>query len=463
MTTTTQEITGEEITGKDWFLAEFARVHGGRETPEPAWLRELRQAAIARFAELGFPTPRWEDWRFTNMAPLEKIPFRAAARRIESIGAESRGANLIRPYAFEGSESARVVFINGRYDSELTMLDGLPPGVPGVKVMSLPAALRQDPETIRRYLSQAARANGNPFTALNTALWEDGAFIQIPTGVAIEKPIHLLFMTTGEGEPAAMHPRILIAAGESSQAGIIETYAGTGGNVYFHNAVTEIAAGENSAIGHTKLQHESEYAYHIASIQASLGSNSNFASCSISAGGALARNDIGVMLDGERIEVNLSGLYMAKGRQHVDHHTRLDHARSHGASRQLYKGILDENGSGVFTGRIRVHPDAQKTDAHQSNRNLLLSETASINTQPQLEILADDVRCTHGATVGQLDEDAIFYLRTRGIGVETARGLLTYAFANEVVGTIGFGPLRERLERLIASRYQLQRPVEGQS
>ena len=451
----------QEITGKDWFLSEFARFSGSQAAGDHSWMRELREGAIGRFEALGFPTQRWEDWRFTNVAALTKVPFHSASKAAEcggSIGVEGQGADLIRPYVFEGAESARVVFVNGHANTDLSTLDGLDEQV---RIMRLPTALEREPEVVRRYLSLTAHYDTNPFTAINTALWEDGVFIQIPAEVVIEKPIHLLFITTGEIEPVAFHPRVLIVAGESSQAEVIESHVGLVDNVYFNNVVTEIVAGENAVIRHIKLQRESEAAFHVATIQASLARSCNLVSCSISIGAALARNDIGAVLGGEGIECHLNGLYLARGRQHVDHHTRLDHAQPHGSSRQLYKGILDESGSGVFTGRIKVHQDAQKTDAIQSNRSLLLSEAATINTQPQLEIFADDVRCTHGATVGQLDDEAIFYLRSRGIGLEPARGLLTYAFANEVIDTIKFGPLRERLERLIAARYQLHGQIRG--
>jgi Fe-S cluster assembly protein SufD len=326
-------------------------------------------------------------------------------------------------------------------------------------VGSLASALQTDLATVEPHLARFARYDAQPFVALNTALMEDGAFVRIARGVVAEEPIHLLFLTVAEEGPLVTYPRNLILADENSQATIVETYAALDGGVYFNNVVTEIIAAENAVLDHYKIQQESEGAFHIATQQVQQDRDSNFTSHSISLGGALVRNDINAVLNGTGIESTVNGLYLASGRQHVDNHTAIDHAKPHCNSHELYKGILDGHATGVFNGKIFVRPDAQKTDAKQTNQNLLLSADATINTKPQLEIFADDVRCTHGATVGQLDADAIFYLRSRGLGLEEARGLLTYAFASDILERVKVAPLRAELEKQLLSRLPRMRHV----
>jgi Fe-S cluster assembly protein SufD len=323
-----------------------------------------------------------------------------------------------------------------------------------VKAGSLATALNSDSALVEPHLARHAGYQDHPFVALNTAFLQDGAFVSIPRGKAVERPIHLLFVSTHDrrGTATVSHPRNLILAGDDSQAMVIESYIGLNNALYFTNAVTEIVAGENAVVAHYKLQRESEEAFHISTVQASLSHNSNFSSHSIDLGGALVRNDVNAVLDGKGIECTLDGLYMVAGRQHVDNHTRIDHVKPHCSSRELYKGVLGGRSKGVFNGKIYVHKDAQKTDAKQTNKNLLLSEDAVINTKPQLEIYADDVKCTHGTTIGQLDQEAIFYLRSRGIDLEAARGLLTYAFASEMIGRIKVEPVRAQLETLLLTR-----------
>jgi Fe-S cluster assembly protein SufD len=318
---------------------------------------------------------------------------------------------------------------------------------------------------VQQHLARYARYRDRAFVALNTALMEDGAYVRIPRGVIVEEPIHLLFVgSAADGAPAVSHPRILIVAEENSQATVIETFVGVGdgvgrptpglpdGGVYFTNAVTEIVAAENAVLDHYRVQRESETAFHIATQWVQQARSSNFASHAISLGGALVRTDITAVLDGPGIESTLNGLYVVGGQQHVDTHTAIDHAQPHCNSHELYKGILDGRATAVFNGKIFVRQDAQKTDAKQTNQNLLLSRDAVIDTKPQLEIFADDVRCTHGATVGQLDADALFYLRSRGIDAAEARALLTYAFASDILGRIKVAPLRTALEELLFTR-----------
>jgi Fe-S cluster assembly protein SufD len=394
----------------------------------PGWLRRIREEAIQRFEELGFPTTREEDWKFTNVAPIARTRFHPA-----------EPASVV----LRDSDKPRLVFVNGRYSPELSS-GSLP-------VTSLRAALREDAQVLGQHMARYASYQDHAFRALNTAFFEDGAFIQIPKAAVIEEPIHLVFVSKAGERPAVSYPRNLILIGEDSQVAVVETYLGAGDGVYFTNAVTEIVAGPNAVVEHYKLQQESERAFHIASLQVVQGRDCHFTSHSISLGGALVRNDVNSVLS-EGAECTLNGLYLVHGRQHVDNHTVIDHAKPHAASHELYKGILDGQSSAVFNGKILVRKDAQKTDAKQTNKNLVLSEDAVINTKPELQIYADDVRCTHGATIGQIDPDAIFYLRSRGIGAEQARHLLTYAFAREILDRMKLEPLRERLEQKLFER-----------
>jgi Fe-S cluster assembly protein SufD len=434
---------------KDIYLSNFTQFEKARASKGPGWLHQLRNAAIDRFAELGFPTLRDEEWRFTNVAPLARIPFKPAAI-FELTGPALE--NLERRL-FNADASIRLAFVNGRFSRRLSRLKTLPEGV---VVASLAAILDAHPEGVEPHLARYASYEDQPFTALNAAFVQDGAFVSVPKGVVLKQPIHLVFFATSGGEPAVSYPRNLILAGVNSQAIIVESYIGVEEDVYFTNAVTELVAAENAVIDHYKLQRESTVAFHVATMQVHLGRSSNVTSHSIALGGTLVRNDVNAVLGADGGECTLNGLYLATGRQHIDNHTRIDHAKPHCTSHELYKGILDGPAHGVFNGKIYVHPDAQKTDAKQTNKTLLLSPDAVINTKPQLEIYADDVKCTHGATIGQLADDALFYLRSRGIGREEARNLLTFAFANDLISRIKIEPLRSQLEGvLLADRQTL--------
>ncbi len=367
---------------------------------------QIREEARKRFADLGFPTTHDEDWRFTSVAPIARTRF------------EQRGAGP-RPAA--GSQPA-----------------------PGVRITKLSES------PVEPYLARYASYQNNAFVALNTANFEDGLFVHIAKGAVIEEPIELIVQSSANGHPTVSHPRILIVAEPDSQATIIESYTGNGG-AYFTNPVTEIVAGDHAVIDHYKLQTESAHAFHVSTLQVQVGRDTNFRSHSLSFGGGLVRNDVNAVL-AEGCECTLNGLYLAAGEQHIDNHTSIDHAKPHAASHELYKGILEGHSNAVFNGKILVRKDAQKTDAKQTNKNLVLSEDAVINTKPELQILADDVRCTHGATIGQLDAEAIFYLQSRGIGLADARNLLILAFARDIVDRIKVAPLRERLERLLLEK-----------
>jgi Fe-S cluster assembly protein SufD len=394
------------------WLAEFDR----QKSAKP-WLQALRENAFQRFLELEFPTTHDEDWRFTNVAPIARTTFRVSQAQPET-----------------GSVIFPATFLNGKLAAPL------PKGVG-------PAS----PEDIEAQLGQSAPYLSHAFVALNTAFLGEIAAIRIDRGAVVEEPIHFFYGAAGDREsPAAFHPRILVLAGANSQSRIVETYAGSG--MYFTNAVTEIVAGEGTVIDHYKVQLEGAEAFHVSSMQANLGRSANFTTHSISIGGALTRNDTGATL-AEGTEAVLNGLYIVNRAQHVDNHTTIDHARPHGTSRELYKGILDGRASAVFNGRILVRKDAQKTDSKQTNKNLVLSDEAVIDTKPELQIFADDVRCTHGATIGQLDAESMFYLRSRGIGKDAARGLLIYGFAQDIVDHIQVQPLRDCLERILLEKF----------
>ncbi len=439
------------------------------------WIDQIRGDAIDRFAELGFPTTRIEDWKYTNVAPIANIRFEPAQYEFsQSI------AQTIKSLPFGDLGCSRLVFVNGFYCPELSSVKDLPAGV---KACSLATAFSESPTLLEQYLARYASFADHAFVALNTAFMNDGGFIHIPKGLVLERPIYLLFVSTGGDKPAATHPRTLILVERESQATIIEGYMGldvtpgtrnSGGlsnvefrissfeNVYFTNAVTEMVVDEGAVVHYAKVQRESERAFHIATVQVQQERSSNVTTHSIAFGSTLAREALDIVLGGEGAESQLNGLYVIAGSQHVDNHTTIDHAKPHCNSREVYKGVLDGRSAGVFNGKIKVRKDAQKTDAKQSNKNLLLSEDAVINTKPQLEIYADDVKCTHGATIGQIDQEAIFYLRSRGIGIEEARSLLTYAFANDVLERITYKALRDRLRDALFARLAKQ-AGEGES
>lgn len=441
-------MSAEATAARDRYLASFARfeegLNGQRDTPA----HSLRRAAIERFAAVGFPTTRDEEWRFTNVAPIARTPFQPAPRldpdAVLRAEVDRWAAGLLGETA-----GALLVFVNGFHSPALSSVGPLPAGV---RVGSLSEALQQEPSLVGPHLARLAGPDGPAFTALNTAFMRDGALVHLGRGAALEKPVHLLYLThAGPGE-VVTHPRTLIVAEELGQATVIETFAGTDSSSYFTNAVTEVSLAANAVVDHYRLQEEGAAAYHVSTLQARLERDAVFSTQAFLFGGAISRSDVNASLEAEGCECTLNGLYLGAAQQLVDNHTRIDHAQPHCNSHELYKGILADQARGVFNGKIYVHPDAQKTDAKQTNQTLLLSEEAQINTKPQLEIFADDVRCTHGATVGQLDEDAIFYLRARGIPAEAARALLTYAFASEVVERVKPAPLRELLEARIFAR-----------
>lgn len=414
---------------------------------EPAWLSAARENASAHFNELGLPTTHDEDWRFTNVAPLKKFSLQPVAKPARH-GVTTED---LKQFPFSSFGGCRLVFIDGFFASDLSVIPNLPNSV---KVMNLAEALATETELVKKYLFRYAHTEKNFFAALNTAHFQDGAFIYLPPNANIEAPIHLLFVSTGTTNGATTHPRNLIVAERGSHFCVLESYASLGSESYFTNSVTELIAGENASGHHVKFQDENPKAFHIGNLAAHFGRSSNVATHSFALGAKLSRTNIHANLAGEGLECILNGLYLTRGEQLADHHMIVEHAQPNCASHEYFNGILAEKSKGVFHGRIYVHPNAQKTDAKKTNKNLLLSDDATVDTKPQLEIYADDVKCTHGATIGQLNEEAIFYLRARGIPLEKAKRILVHAFAGEIIERVGCGSVREELDRIIWDRLE---------
>jgi Fe-S cluster assembly protein SufD len=422
------------------YNADFQRVEPSLVGADRPAFQRLRRAALARFQELGFPGPRDEDWKFTNLAPITRQRFEPVPR-----GEVHLDADALRPL-LGSQEPIRLVFVNGHFAPALS-------AVPGVGDGTILTNLASDPEQVEPHLAQQARYDHHPFIAWNTAFFQDGVFLHIPAERVIEEPIYLLFLSTAPGEATVSFPRNYLRVGRGSQVTLVENHVGLSAGRYLTSAVTEVLAEPGAIVDHYKVQQEGPGGLHVAVTQVQQERDSRFSTHYVGFGGSLVRNEVRVLLNGEGCESTVNGVYLASGTQHMDNHTVIDHAMPHCTSHELYKGILDGRARGVFNGKIFVRQDAQKTDAKQTNQTLLLSEDATINTKPQLEIYADDVKCTHGATVGQLDENALFYLRSRGIGLEQAQNLLIYAFANDIIDRIKVDSLRERLEsNLVAAR-----------
>ncbi len=428
----------------DAYREDFERALQDAAGNIPGWLRQHRQTAFRRFAELGYPTRRDEEWRVTDVRPIADTVFAVPEYAQGNVTPEQIGELF-----FPTFQANRLVFVNGRYSAELSHTRELPAGV---RIGRLRDLAQNDPTGYESALQYRQNNSKTAFTSLNFAFFEDGAYIHIPRNVVVTDPIMLIYVSNSAATPTASHPLTFIHAEENSHATVIETYIGVGADMYFTNAVTEVSVRENAVLDHIKITQEKPGAYHVATTEIALARGANFTSHNITLGGQIVRNDFNAGLNGEGIECTLNGVYVARDKQLVDNHTSIDHAMPHCNSHELYKGILDGRARGVFNGKIFVREDAQKTDAKQTNQTLLLSNDATINTKPQLEIYADDVRCTHGATVGQLNQDALFYLRTRGIGKDEARAMLTFAFANDVVSRIKLGPVRMMLEHLLLTQ-----------
>ncbi|HEX9581987.1 MAG TPA: Fe-S cluster assembly protein SufD [Gemmatimonadales bacterium] len=411
----------------------------------PTWLARRREEAIARFADVGFPTTRQEEWRFTSVSTLASLRFSVRYQnRAPNIGRDHLG--LMLP---PGPGAAHAVFVNGRFAPALSSVGGLPSGV---TFGSLALAIRSNGTpggAIEEHLGKHALVQRNPFTALATAFLDDGAFLYVPAGVEVEAPVQLLFLTAPGDGPSASHPRILVIAERNARVSLVEAYAGVEDRAYLTNAVTELVAAEGARISACRIQRDSELAYHMATTQMYQGKDGRVETCAVAVGSALSRHDVGAVLGGAGGYLILNGLSVLHGHQHVDHHTTIDHAAPHCESHELFNGILADHSRGVFSGRIIVRPGAQRTDSKQTNNNLLLSEEARADSQPQLEIHADDVKCTHGATLGPLDDAALFYLQTRGIPQHDARDLMTYGFSAQVIGTVPVPEVRRQIDRLV--------------
>ena len=408
----------------------------GRELP---WLRKLRQEGFERFNAVGFPTMRDEGWRFTNVSAIAHTPFHLVR--------DGHSLPLARQIAAFGMAGAActLVFVDGRFAAGLSSLDKLPRGV---TVMSLATELAKNPGAVEPHLGRYLDMQRDAFSALNTAFIEDGAYVHVAKSVVTEAPIHLLYVATPHDAPTVSHPRNLIVAEENSQATIVEDYVSLGGKALC-NTVTELVAADQSIVAHYMIEREDEQSFNVSTLRIQQGRAADVASHSVLMGAALVRNNVHPVLNGEGGECLINGLFVGGDRQHLDNYMLVEHASPHCSSRQFYNGILAGHAHGVFHGRIIVHKDAQKTDAKQTNRNLLLSDTAQIDTKPQLEIYADDVKCTHGATIGQIEEDALFYLRSRGIDEASAHRLLLMAFANECLDRMKEGPARAHVDSLI--------------
>jgi len=430
-------------TAVDHYLSQFEQIAPQLPGAGLDWMARTRRDARDSFASLGFPTPRLEDWKYTRVAPIEKRSFRPYQGKGVGLGVDG-----LDGFEWQDLESHRLAFVNGRYSSTLSALGKLPKGV---TVTSLAEAIDREPEVLEAHLARYADPRGQAFAALNTAFLCDGAFVRLARGVKLDEPLHLVFLSTPQQYDLCSQPRVLVVGEEDTRLVVIESYGGIGESAYLTNALTELSLAEGASVEHYKIQRESAKAFHIATVEAHQSRDSRFVSHAVSLGASISRNDINVRLDAEGADCELNGLYLGKGRQHTDFHTRIDHEKPHGSSREFYKGILTGHARGVFDGRVYVHPDAQKTDAQQSNSNLLLSRDAEVDTKPQLEIYADDVKCSHGATVGQLDENMVFYLRSRGIEERAARGLLTYGFARDVLERMSIGAVRDQLAELILS------------
>ena len=412
----------------------------------PAWLKERREQAAKRFEHVGYPTTRNEDWRFTNVSPI------ADAKLVLAEGSFARAAALVDSVKFPGA--LRLAIVNGQFAAGLSDLSALPKGV---RIAGLRDGARDGADGLEQHLAKVFNIDAHPFAALNTAHLDDGVAIFIASGAVIETPIHIVVVTgsdlpsealaKGGSKTVVAHPRVLVVAGANSQVRIAQTFVGAPGQIYFNNAVAEVVVNDGAIVDYYTDQRESEQAFHVANIQAHVSAKGVFASHAFAIGARSQRHDIGIALKGEGADCTMNGVYLADGERLMDTHTSLDHAMPHCTSHELYKGILAGKAKAVFNGRIIVRIDAQKTDAKQTNRALLLSDEATINSNPQLEIFADDVKCTHGAAVGQLDEEAMFYLQARGLSRIEARDMLLHAFAGEVLEGLKIPALREQVEQ----------------
>jgi Fe-S cluster assembly protein SufD len=435
-----EKVAVQNTEAKAWYISNFdffeSKMNGVSKTP----FHQTRRAAISKFAELGFPTLRDEEWKYTNIAPILNYKFKLAHAPVKLTKTALAG------FVIPDLTQNLLVFVNGQFSKELSSIISR---ANGLVLDSLANVFQRDGELTDRHLARYANYEKETFTALNTAFATDGAFVRVPRNLVLEEPIHLLYLSSSSETPFLAHPRNLLLIGKGSQIQIVESYQHLADGIYFNNVVTEVVVEEGAVVDHVRIQNESSRAFHVVNRETHQEKSSVYSSISIDLGGALVRNNFNLRLNAENCEGHLFGFYMASGEQHVDSHTLIDHAKPHCQSNEHYKGILDEKARGVFNGKVLVRPDAQKTNAYQKNQCLLLSDQATINTKPQLEIFADDVKCSHGASIGQLDDEAVFYLRSRGIGEAEANSMLRYAFASEVLQHIKMEPVREYVEKMV--------------
>lgn len=427
------------------FQAQASAFAASSSASGPAPLTTLRAAGAEAFARLGFPTTRSEDWKYTSVSAIANTPFVAAQER----AVDTLDAAALEPYTFGGAWPL-VVFLNGRYAPALSSIGALPDGV---RVMDLATAAVQEPELLARHLGVAAPADRDGFTALNAAFAGEGVLIHVAKEMVTDVPVHILHVTDANGAGVMSHARHLLVAERHAKASVIESYVSLADVSYFTNSVVEVSVDDGATLQLLRIQRESPTAFHVGTVEARQGRDSHFMAFTFQTGAALSRSNVFTVLAGEGCGTTLNGLYMLGGTQHGDHQTRVEHVAPNCFSREAYKGLLDDASHGVFNGKVYVHPEAQKTDGKQTNNTLLLSKEAQIDTKPQLEIFADDVKCTHGATVGRIDETSLFYLKSRGVGQLLARQLLMYAFAADVLETIENEAVKEALEQLTMVRF----------
>ena len=407
-------------------------------SPTVAWLELVRSSAMDRFEQLGFPSVREEDWKYTNLASLAK-------EELVPVTSGSSEARDIERFTYPETAEAHLVVVDGFLREDLSVKTGLG-DVIAVDLFNAAEDARYN-KLVRKYLARNAGYHNNGLNALNTAFLQSGVFLWIPKNVKLERPLQITFVA--DAENGASFPRLLVVAEENSSATLIESFVSSNGGKYFTNAIAEIVVKDGAQLEHYRVQLESNHAYHVSTTSAELGRASRYETTSINLGAQLSRHDVSVVMEHEGAETAVDGLYMVGSDQHSDTHSVIDHKQPHCTSHQLYKGILDGNGRAVFNGKVFVREGAQKTDAQQTNKNLLLSDKARVDTKPQLEIYADDVKCAHGAAVGQIDPEELFYLETRGIGPALGRSLLTYGFAEEVIGKIKIDSIRSQLDEIV--------------
>lgn len=436
----------------DWYAGAFKDFENRLNGQKSGDIHQLRKKAIQTFLKTGYPSTKNEEWKYTDISAVAELDFKPA----QPVSTDQINRDDIQKFLFEGLQNSTLVFINGHFRADLSGLKDIPASI---KVMSLQQALEQNDHLLEQNIAQHFSDRDESFVSLNTAFMQDGTYIHIPDAVVVEQPLHLLYLSLPGEEPPVSFPRNLIIAGASSQVRIVESYTALKEGEYFTNSVSEIILEKNAHLERYRIQDENLQAFHISNSQISQQRDSRFTDLNLNFGSHLVRNNITATFDDQNGNCVLNGLYVGGSEQLIDNHTNINHAKPHCESHELYKGILDDKARGIFNGKIFVRKDAQKTNAIQANNCILLSDSASIDTKPQLEIFADDVKCTHGATIGQLNEEAFFYMRARGIEKTKARNLLIYAFASEVLDQIEIDSVRDKVAGILAEKLHAVRPV----